>query len=91
MQVPAGIYRLYRICTSSLKLGIEFMARIIFRFAVTLLSIMALFPLSLLLMRFGRGRICKTTKAPLSVIFLTMIISVVVFAGNIAIEPRTFE
>ncbi|KAI5116511.1 hypothetical protein M0805_001866 [Coniferiporia weirii] len=56
-------------------------------FALTWLSVMALFPVSLLLLRFSRGRIPHTHRASLPLIFFTLAFTTVVFAGNIAIDP----
>ena len=56
---------------------------------MTWLSVMGLFPVSLLLLKLNRGRIPRLRRAPLSLILLTLLVSIAVFAGNIAIDPST--
>ncbi|TEB34238.1 amino acid permease [Coprinellus micaceus] len=59
-------------------------------FSLVWLSVMALFPLSLLLLRFNRGRLRRETSARLStVLFSLFVISPVILAGNVAINPKT--
>ncbi|KAJ6623648.1 amino acid permease-domain-containing protein [Mycena sp. CBHHK59/15] len=58
-------------------------------FTLVWLTVMALFPLALLLLRFNRGRIPRDNSTPLSMIILGLIITAVVFGGNIAIDPST--
>jgi hypothetical protein len=53
------------------------------------LTVMAVFPIALLLLRFNRGRLPRNTKTPLSVIILSLLVTAVVFAGNVAINPAT--
>jgi hypothetical protein len=50
---------------------------------------MSLFPISDLLLKFNRGRLRRTHKTSLSVIFLTSIVIPVVVAGNILLDPTT--
>ncbi|KAK0469330.1 amino acid permease-domain-containing protein [Desarmillaria tabescens] len=59
-------------------------------FSLVWLSVMALFPLCLLLLKFNRGRLTRTPKTPVSIVFLTLAVVPTVFAGNIAIDPITF-
>lgn len=59
-------------------------------FSLVWLSVMALFPISLLLLKFNRGRLPRTPKTPVSVVILTLAVVPTVFAGNIAIDPITF-
>nr|GAT55555.1 AAAP amino acid permease [Mycena chlorophos] len=64
-------------------------------FSLAWLTLMGVFPLALLLMRFNRGRLIphcasgprKSTR--LSTIFATFLVTIVVFAGNIAIDAST--
>lgn len=59
-------------------------------FSIVWLSVMALFPLSLLLLRFNRGRLKRDIAAPLPVVlFALFVISPAILAGNIAIDPKT--
>ncbi|KAJ6492057.1 amino acid permease-domain-containing protein [Mycena sanguinolenta] len=58
-------------------------------FSLVWLTVMALFPLALLLLRFNRGRMPREQSAPLSFIFFALALTPVVFAGNIAIDPST--
>lgn len=54
------------------------------------LSVMSLFPLSLLLLRFNRGRLRRDFSTPLpTILFALFIISPVILAGNIATDPKT--
>ncbi|KAK0205192.1 amino acid permease-domain-containing protein [Desarmillaria ectypa] len=59
-------------------------------FSLVWLSVMALFPICLLLLKFNRGRLPRTPKTPVSIVFLTLAVVPTVFAGNIAIDPITF-
>ncbi|SJL10090.1 uncharacterized protein ARMOST_13472 [Armillaria ostoyae] len=59
-------------------------------FSLVWLSVMALFPISLLLLKFNRGRLPRTPKTPVSVVILTLAVVPTVFAGNIVIDPITF-
>ncbi|KAJ7439001.1 amino acid permease-domain-containing protein [Mycena latifolia] len=58
-------------------------------FSLVWLTVMSLFPLALLLLRFNRGRIPRDRNAPLSVVALALTLTPVVFAGNVAIDPST--
>ncbi|KAJ7611398.1 amino acid permease-domain-containing protein [Mycena polygramma] len=58
-------------------------------FSLVWLTVMALFPLSLLLLRFNRGRVPRAQRAPLSLIVFVLALTPVVFAGNVAIDPGT--
>ncbi|KAJ6496083.1 amino acid permease-domain-containing protein [Mycena sanguinolenta] len=58
-------------------------------FTLVWLTVMSLFPLALLLLRFNRGRMPGTRTTPLSLAFLALALMIVVFAGNIAIDPST--
>ncbi|KAH8112836.1 amino acid permease-domain-containing protein [Phellopilus nigrolimitatus] len=58
-------------------------------FALTWLSVMSLFPVSLLFLKFDRGRIPRTRRASLSLTLFTLMLGIAVFAGNIAIDPTT--
>jgi hypothetical protein len=51
------------------------------------LSVMTLFPLAVLLLKFNRGRLARDRRAPLSVVLLAMAVASVIIAGNIAIDP----
>ncbi|KAF9467230.1 amino acid permease-domain-containing protein [Collybia nuda] len=59
-------------------------------FSLVWLTVMSLFPMTLLLLKFNRGRIKRDSHTPLFIIILALIISAIVFAGNIAVEPATF-
>ncbi|KAG6840421.1 hypothetical protein C0991_006815 [Blastosporella zonata] len=50
---------------------------------------MSLFPITLLLLKFNRGRLPRDSNTPLAVIVAAIIVSIVVFAGNIAVNPAT--
>jgi hypothetical protein len=58
------------------------------RFALVWLTVMTLFPLSLLSLKFNRGRLPRTPQTPLSIIFAALSVALTVFAGNIAVDPR---
>ncbi|KAJ7629073.1 amino acid permease-domain-containing protein [Roridomyces roridus] len=58
-------------------------------FSLVWLTVMVLFPVTLLQLRFNRGRLPRDTRTPLSVIFLSLVVAAVVFAGNVVIEPST--
>ncbi|KAH6906793.1 amino acid permease [Coprinopsis sp. MPI-PUGE-AT-0042] len=59
-------------------------------FSLVWLVVMTLFPLSLLILRFNRGRLPRTYHAPLPVIFVSLFaVCPVVLGGNIALNPRT--
>ncbi|KAF8911346.1 amino acid permease-domain-containing protein [Mucidula mucida] len=58
-------------------------------FSLVWLTVMALFPISLLVLKFNRGRLPRSPHTPLTVVLLTLALSPTVFAGNIAIDPST--
>ncbi|KIY49872.1 hypothetical protein FISHEDRAFT_40892 [Fistulina hepatica ATCC 64428] len=59
-------------------------------FSLVWLSVMALFPTALLLLKFNRGRLPRGKRVTsLTTILLTLLVAAVVFAGNIAIDPTT--
>lgn len=58
-------------------------------FSLMWLTVMSLFPLALLLLRFNRGRMPRQGNTPLSAIVLALALTPVVFAGNVAIDPST--
>lgn len=59
-------------------------------FSLVWLCVMTLFPLSLLTLRFNRGRLRRSNMTQLStVLFALLVISPVVLAGNIALNPKT--
>jgi hypothetical protein len=51
---------------------------------------MTLFPLSLLLLKYNRGRLKRGRQTALFTIFFAFVIIVVAVAGNIAVNPKTF-
>lgn len=50
---------------------------------------MALFPLAVLLLRFNRGRMPRDRTAPMGCLVFALVLTPVVFAGNVAIDPST--
>ncbi|KAJ7106514.1 amino acid permease-domain-containing protein [Mycena epipterygia] len=58
-------------------------------FSLVWLTVMALFPLALLLLRFNRGRLPRARTTPLSLVALALALTPVVFVGNVAIDPST--
>ncbi|KAF8183234.1 amino acid permease-domain-containing protein [Mycena galopus ATCC 62051] len=58
-------------------------------FSLVWLTVMALFPVALLCLQFNRGRLPRASKTPLSVSAVSLVVTVAVFAGNIAIDPAT--
>ncbi|KAJ7136289.1 AAAP amino acid permease [Mycena filopes] len=58
-------------------------------FSLVWLTVMGLFPLALLLLRFNRGRLPRERTTPLSVIAFALALTPVVFAGNVVIDPST--
>ncbi|KAF8654813.1 hypothetical protein AX16_003382 [Volvariella volvacea WC 439] len=58
-------------------------------FSLVWLVVMTLFPLSLLLLKFNRGRLPRGKKAPLLVVIFALLISGVVIGGNVAVDPTT--
>ncbi|KAF9045413.1 AAAP amino acid permease [Panaeolus papilionaceus] len=73
---------LYATAGASLKIVSEM-------FSLVWLTVMALFPISLLLLRFNRGRLPRHSTTGLWVVGLTLLIVPVIFAGNIAVNPQT--
>jgi hypothetical protein len=53
------------------------------------LTVMTLFPVSLLLLKFNRGRLQRREQTPLFVIVLALVIAGAVFAGNIVVDTAT--
>ncbi|RXW21510.1 hypothetical protein EST38_g4323 [Candolleomyces aberdarensis] len=59
-------------------------------FSLVWLCVMTLFPLSLLILRFNRGRLRRSDTTRLStILFALLIVSPVILAGNIALNPKT--
>ncbi|KAJ7054822.1 amino acid permease-domain-containing protein [Mycena amicta] len=58
-------------------------------FSLVWLTLMGVFPLALWLMRFNRGRMRPASNTRLSTIFLALVVTAVVFAGNVAIDVST--
>lgn len=58
-------------------------------FTLVWLFVMILFPLSLLLLKFNRGRLPRTMRTSLWVVFSAFVVALVVIGGNIAIDPTT--
>ncbi|TFK40382.1 AAAP amino acid permease [Crucibulum laeve] len=58
-------------------------------FSLVWLTVMSFFPISLLLLRFNRGRIRRDSPISLVVIFIALIIVPAVLVGNIAVNPLT--
>ncbi|KAI6015111.1 amino acid permease-domain-containing protein [Pisolithus orientalis] len=56
-------------------------------FSVTWLAVMMLFPISLILLRFSRPRLPRASQCSLTVIIGAIVVSTVVLAGNIGINP----
>ncbi|KAI0790136.1 amino acid permease-domain-containing protein [Irpex lacteus] len=56
-------------------------------FSLIWLTVMALFPLAALLLKFNRGRLYRETSAPLVEVLLTLAIVAVMIGGNVAIDP----
>ncbi|KAF8128644.1 amino acid permease-domain-containing protein [Boletus edulis] len=56
-------------------------------FSVAWLSVMTLFPLSLILLRFSRPRLPRPSRCSLSCVVGTCLVAGAVFAGSIAIDP----
>jgi hypothetical protein len=57
------------------------------RFAMAWLSVMILFPISNLLLKFDRGSIKRKPKVGLLVVFMALISILIGTAGNIALNP----
>ncbi|KAK7040709.1 hypothetical protein VNI00_009615 [Paramarasmius palmivorus] len=58
-------------------------------FSLVWLAAMSLFPISLLLLKFNRGRLPRESNHPLTIILLALAITVTVVIGNIIIDPTT--
>lgn len=58
-------------------------------FSLVWLTVMALFPAALLLLRFNRGQLPRARRTQLGVIASALLIAPVVFAGNVAYKPQT--
>ncbi|KAK1216606.1 hypothetical protein PQX77_020726 [Marasmius sp. AFHP31] len=58
-------------------------------FSLTWLAAMSLFPVSLLLLKFNRGRLPRDSYASLTLVLTTLLIILVIVAGNIYIDPIT--
>ncbi|EGO26780.1 hypothetical protein SERLADRAFT_447894 [Serpula lacrymans var. lacrymans S7.9] len=56
-------------------------------FSLVWLTVMTLFPLSLILLQFNRGRIPRSSKTSLALILTTFAVAITVIGGNIAIDP----
>ena len=59
----------------------------LYRFSLVWLSVMTIFPLALLSLKFNRGRLPRTRDVSIVVVFLTIAVAIVIIAGNIAIDP----
>ena len=59
------------------------------RFSLVWLTVMTLFPVALIMLRFNRGHLQRTSKTSFTVIVACMAVAAAVFAGNIAIDPTT--
>ena len=60
-------------------------------FSLVWLTVMSLFPISLLLLKFNRERLPRARKTSFFILMVTLILAPVVFAGNIAVHPRIIE
>lgn len=58
-------------------------------FTLAWLFVVMLFPLSLLLLKFNRGRLPREPQTSLGVIFGAISIGLTIIGGNIAIDPTT--
>jgi hypothetical protein len=58
-------------------------------FTLVWLFVMMLFPLSLLLLKFNRGRLPRARRTSLWLVFGAFAVALVVIGGNIAIDPTT--
>jgi amino acid transporter len=58
-------------------------------FSLVWLTVMTLFPIALLLLKFNRGRLPRENPAKRVTICGALVISAVVFSGNIAYNPKT--
>ena len=60
------------------------------RWSVAWLAVMALFPLSLVLLRFSRPRLPRLSRCSWFDVVDSVVVVIAVFAGNIAIDPTIF-
>ncbi|TFK75584.1 hypothetical protein BDN72DRAFT_757165 [Pluteus cervinus] len=58
-------------------------------FSLVWLTVMILFPISLLLLKYNRGRLQGPKPIPIGIIFAALCIGACVFIGNIVIAPST--
>ena len=58
-------------------------------FTLVWLMVMSLFPISLLLLKFNRGRLPRGSKTSLLIVVAALLVVPVIFAGNIAFNPKT--
>ncbi|KAJ7770096.1 hypothetical protein B0H16DRAFT_1673410 [Mycena metata] len=58
-------------------------------FSLVWLTVMGVFPVSLLFLRFNRVHLPRNKRTPASVIIASLAVTLIVFAGNVAIDPVT--
>ncbi|KDR77023.1 hypothetical protein GALMADRAFT_425547 [Galerina marginata CBS 339.88] len=58
-------------------------------FSLVWLTVMTLFPASLILLKFNRGRLPRESRTQLVVVVAALVLAPTVFAGNVAYNPRT--
>lgn len=58
-------------------------------FAMVWLSVMALFPISFILLKFNRGRIIHSRHASITLALFTLLVITGIFAGNVVIDSRS--
>ncbi|KAJ7651369.1 AAAP amino acid permease [Roridomyces roridus] len=58
-------------------------------FSLVWLTVMGLFPLALLLLRFNRPRLPRERSTGLGMVLIALAVTPIVFAGNVAIDPST--
>lgn len=58
-------------------------------FSLVWLTVMSLFPISLLLLKFNRGRLPRTSRTSLLIVVAALLVAPVILAGNIAFNPKT--
>ncbi|KAF8957524.1 AAAP amino acid permease [Flammula alnicola] len=58
-------------------------------FSLVWLTVMSLFPISLLLLKFNRGRLRRQTSTKLITVVAALVVAPVIFAGNVAFKPQT--
>ena len=58
-------------------------------FSLVWLFVMSLFPVTLLILKFSRGRLRRDERATFGVIIVTIIVVILVAVGNIVATPRT--